>query len=160
MKLELLTTALIGAAALVTLPMTVATAGSDAATQPGVITLTQTPCQFLESEAKDQGFKSTKKADCDAINAKTAEKRLSEAPVMKLKAGKYIFRVTNKNVPYGLGFYLRGAGFIDRVRLPKVSGGGLDLGVTQDYAINLVPGKYVYSCPLNTTPDYALIVEG
>ena len=160
MKRELFATALIGAAAIAALPMTTVLAGSDATAQPTVITLTQTPCQFLESEAKDQGFKSTKKADCEAINAKTAEKRLSQAPVMKLKAGKYIFRVTNKNVPYGLGFYLRGAGLIDRVRLPKVSGGGLDLGVTQDYAINLVPGKYIYSCPLNTTPDYTLVVEG
>ena len=160
MKREFLTTALIGVAAIAALPMAIALAGADAATQPTIITLTQTPCQFLESETKDQGFTSTKTADCQAINAKTAEKRLSEAPVMKLKAGKYIFRVTNKNVPYGLGFYLRGAGLIDRVRLPKVSGGGLDLGVTQDYAINLVPGKYIYSCPLNTTPDYTLIVEG
>jgi len=160
MKPGLFTTALIGAAAIVALPMTIALAGADAATQPTVITLTQTPCQFLESETKDQGFKSTKKADCEAINAKTAEKRLSEAPVMKLKAGKYIFRVTNKNVPYGLGFYLRGAGIVGRVSLPKVSGGGLSLGVTKDYAINLKPGEYLYSCPLNTTPDYKIIVEG
>ena len=160
MKREFFSTILIGTAAIVAMPMTVATAGSDAATQPTIITLTQTPCQFLESEAKDQGFTSTKKADCVAINAKTAEQRLKDAPVMKLKAGKYIFRVTNKNVPYGLGFYLRGAGVVGRVSLPKVSGGGLSLGVTKDYAIDLKPGEYVYSCPLNTTPDYKLIVEG
>ncbi len=160
MKRKLLTTALIGAAAIVALPMTAALASSDATPQPTIITLTQTPCQFLESEAMDQGFKSTKKADCEAINAKTAEQRLKDAPVMKLKAGKYIFRVTNKNVPYGLGFYLRGAGIVGRVSLPKVSGGGLSLGVTKDYAIDLKPGEYVYSCPLNTTPDYTLIVEG
>ena len=160
MKPGLFTTALIGAAAIIALPMTASLAGSDGTTQPTVITLTQTPCQFLESEAKDQGFKSTKKADCEAINAKTAEERLNEAPVMKLKAGKYIFRVTNKNVPYGLGFYLRGAGIVGRVSLPKVSGGGLSLGVTKDYAIDLKPGEYVYYCPLNTTPDYTLIVEG
>jgi len=160
MKPRLLTTALIGAAAIVALPMTAVLADSNGSTQPTVITLTQTPCQFLESETKDQGFKSTKKADCEAINAKTAEQRLNEAPVMKLKAGKYIFRVTNKNVPYGLGFYLRGAGVVGLVTLPKVSGGGLSLGVTKDYAINLKPGEYLYSCPLNTTPDYKIIVEG
>ncbi len=160
MNRKLLTTTLIGAAAVLALPAAAALAGSDGAAQPTVIKLTQTPCQFLEVEAKDYGFTSTKTADCEAINAKTAEERLSVAKVLKLKPGKYIFRVTNKNVPYGLGFYLRGAGLIDRVRLPKVSGGGLALGVTQDYAINLVPGTYIYSCPLNTTPDYSLIVEG
>jgi len=160
MKRKRLTTAFIGAAALLAMPLPAAFASSDSASAPTVIKLTQTPCQFLEVEAKDHGFKSTKKADCEAINAKTAKKRLSEAKVLKLKPGKYIFRVTNKNVPYGLGFYLRGAGVYGRLTLPKVSGGGLDIGVTQDYAINLVPGEYIYSCPLNTTPDYSIIVEG
>ncbi|MFK5954419.1 MAG: hypothetical protein QM498_15305 [Desulfobacterium sp.] len=80
--------------------------------------------------------------------------------VLKLKPGKYVFRVTNKSVPYDLGFYLRGAGLYDRITLPKVSGGGLSLGVTKDYAITLKPGEYNYSCPLNTTPDYKIIVEG
>jgi hypothetical protein len=160
MKRKLLTTAFIGATALLALPMSTAFSSSDSITAPTVITLTQTPCQFLEIEAKDQGFTSTKTADCEAINKKTAKKRLSEAKVLRLKPGKYIFRVTNKNVPYGLGFYLRGAGLYGRLSLPKVSGGGLDIGVTQDYAINLVPGEYIYSCPLNTTPDYSLIVEG
>ena len=70
-----------------------------------------------------------------------------------------VFRVTNKNVPYPLGFWLRGDGLISRVRLPSVSGGGLILGTTQDYAIELKEGDYVYSCPLNPTPDYKLIVR-
>ena len=38
-------------------------------------------------------------------------------------------------------------------------GGGLTLGKTQDYEIVLKPGEYLYSCPLNTTPDYKLIVS-
>ncbi len=160
MKRKLLTTAFLSATALLALPMTAALSASDTTSQPTVIILTQTPCQFLEIEAKDQGFTSTKTADCEAINKRTAKKRLSESKVLKLKPGRYIFRVTNKNVPYSLGFYLRGAGLYGRLALPKVSGGGLDIGVTQDYAINLVPGEYIYSCPLNTTPDYSLIVEG
>jgi len=160
MKRKLLTTVFIGTTAFLALPMTAAFSASDATSQPTVIILTQTPCQFLEIEAKDQGFTSTKTADCVAINKKTAKKRLSKSKVLKLKPGKYIFRVTNKNVPYSLGFYLRGASLYGRLSLPKVSGGGLDIGVTQDYAINLVPGEYIYSCPLNTTPDYSLIVEG
>ena len=160
MKRKLRITAFIGTSALLALPISAALAGSDGTTAPTVIKLTQVPCQFLEVEAKDYGFKSTKKADCEAINARTAKKRLARAKVLKLKPGKYIFRVTNRNVPYGLGFYLRGAGLYGRVTLPKVSGGGLATGVTKDYPINLKPGEYNYSCPLNTTPDYKIIVEG
>ena len=127
---------------------------------PKVISLTQVPCQFLESEGgKDQGFKSTKAADCEAINAKTTQIRLAAATTVELKPGSYIFRVANKNVPYELGFWLRGESIIDRVRLPSVSGGGLLMGKTQDYEIDLKPGSYVYSCPLNPTPDYKLIVK-
>jgi len=129
------------------------------AEEPKIVELTQTACQFVEVEDKDHGYKSTKKADCVAINAKTAEERLKTAKVLKLKPGKHVFRVTNKNVPYGLGFYLRGAG-LSRVTLPKVSGGGLNLGVSKDYAINLKPGTYYFSCPLNTTPDYTIKVDG
>jgi hypothetical protein len=79
--------------------------------------------------------------------------------VFKLKLGKYIFRVTNKNVPYELGFWLRGATLAQRALLSSVSGGGLLQGKVQDYAIELKSGEYVYSCPLNPTPDYKLVVS-
>lgn len=136
-------------------------------TSPGyaaeIIELTQTPCQFLEVE-KDHGFQSTKKSDCDQINAKTAAERLKQARVITVKPGDYIFRVSNKNVPYELGFWLRDVDYDWRNPLHKltktsVSGGGLTLGKSKDYAVTLKPGKYLYSCPLNTTPDYTLIVE-
>jgi hypothetical protein len=67
--------------------------------------------------------------------------------------------VTNKNVPNGLGFWIRGSG-LGRITLPSVSGGGLNKGITKDYVIDLKPRKYIYSCPLNPTPDYPLIVKG
>jgi hypothetical protein len=54
---------------------------------------------------------------------------------------------------------LRGEGIAGRVTLPSVSGGGLLAGKTQDYVIDLQPGEYVYSCPLNPTPDYRLVVH-
>jgi len=127
---------------------------------PQVVELTQVPCQFLESEQGiDQGFKSTKIQDCEAINARTGDARLARAVVLKLKPGKAVFRVTNRNVPYELGFWLRGAALISRATLPNVSGGGLITGKTQDYIIDLKPGEYVYSCPLNPTPNYRLVVE-
>lgn len=130
------------------------------AAAPKIITFTQVPCQFLESEGgKDHGYKSGKAADCEAINAKTTQNRLAAAKTMALEPGSYIFRVANKNVSYELGFWLRGESVIDRIRLPSVSGGGLVTGKTQDYEIELKPGNYVYSCPLNPTPDYKLIVK-
>ncbi|OGA14235.1 MAG: hypothetical protein A3D95_01635 [Betaproteobacteria bacterium RIFCSPHIGHO2_12_FULL_69_13] len=128
--------------------------------QTKVIELTQMPCQFLESEGgKDRGFKSAKAADCEAVNERTSKQRLAGAKTLELKPGKYIFRVANKNVPYELGFWLRGDSLLDRARLPSVSGGGLATGKTQDYEIELKPGNYVYSCPLNPTPDYRLVVK-
>ena len=136
------------------------------AQQATVIELTQVPCQFLESEnGLDRGYTSTQKADCDAINAKTNAERLAEAKVLELKPGRYIFRVTNKNVPYELGFWLREKGYnwlnpVDKLTKTSVSGGGLTVGKTQDYEVELKPGEYLYSCPLNTTPDYRLVVGG
>ena len=62
-------------------------------------------------------------------------------------------------MPYELGFWLRGKG-LGRLTQPSVSGGGLHQGATADYAIDLEPGEYLYSCPLNSTPDYVLVVKG
>ena len=138
----------------------VAATAANAADEAQVIELTQTACQFVEIETGDHGYTSSSKADCETINSKSGSDRLAKSETIKLKPGKYIFRVTNKNVPYGLGFYLRGDGIVNRATLPSVSGGGLNQGVTKDYEITLKPGEYVYSCPLNPTPDYKLLVEG
>ncbi len=137
---------------------------SRAMAEPQVITLTQTACQFIESEnGIERGYTTTRKADCDAINATTAAERLAEAQVLELQAGEYVFRVTNRDVPYELGFWLREADYdwrnpVHKLRKISVSGGGLVEGRTQDYKVTLAPGEYLYSCPLNTTPDYRLLV--
>jgi len=129
--------------------------------EPAVVELTQVACQFLESEnGVDHDFETSEKADCEAINARTADDRLDKAKVLELEPGKTIFRVTNVDVPYTLGFWLRGDGVINRATLPSVSGGGLEPGATKDYEVELEPGEYVYSCPLNPTPDYKLVVKG
>ena len=124
-----------------------------------VIELTQTGCQFLEPEGSDHGYQPKSSQDCKAINKKNGEERLAKVAPLTLKPGKYIFRITNKNVPYNLGFWIRGAG-LQRVILPSVSGGGLTKGASKEYEIELKPGEYVYSCPLNPTPDYPVIVKG
>jgi hypothetical protein len=62
--------------------------------------------------------------------------RSAKARPLTLKSGSYIFRVTNKNVPYTLGFWLRSEGYspfnpIHKLSKTSVSGGGLDLGTTR-----------------------------
>ena len=131
-----------------------------AGAEPTVINLTQVGCQFLESEhGTNHGYTPKSADDCRKINAQTGDKRLAESKVLELKAGKHVFRVSNENVPYELGFWLRGDGLAGRALLPSVSGGGLTTGKTQDYAIDLKPGEYVYSCPLNPTLDYKVVVR-
>ena len=101
-----------------------ASAGIAAVTEGKVtiITLTQTGCQFIESEnGVDYMYKTTMKADCDKINAMTAKERLAKAKIIRLKPGKYIFRVTNRDVPYELGFWLRSKGYDWRNPVHKFS---------------------------------------
>ncbi len=148
-------------AALTALAGTVIVSGQVAAA-PQVIELTQVPCQFLDVEG-DHGYKSTRKADCEAINEKSGSERLAKAKTLTLKPGEYIFRVANKNVPYELGFWLREKDYnwknpLHKLNKISVSGGGLHTGKTQDYKVTLKPGEYLFSCPLNTTPDYSLVV--
>jgi hypothetical protein len=135
------------------------------ADEPGIVELTQTPCQFVEVEDGDHGFESRSKADCEKVNAETGAERLAKAEVLRLEPGDYVFRVTNKNVSYPLGFWLREKGYdeanyLQRLTMTSVSGGGLETGKTKDYRVTLEPGEYIYSCPLNPTPNYRVLVEG
>ena len=123
-----------------------------------VIELTQVGCQFLEAEAEDYQYEPQNADDCKQINSETIALRESNFKALNLKPGKYVFCVTNSDVLYPLGFYLRGKG-VKKVSLPKVSGGGLTEGTTKDYEVNLVVGEYLYSCPLNPTPDYPIVVN-
>lgn len=122
-----------------------------------IITLTQTGCQFLETESQDYHFNTTQPEDCQQINAQTLNDRQQSFQPLYLKSGEYIFLVTNQDIPYELGFYLRGEEMSEAI-LPTVSGGGINQGETQSYRVTLRPGKYLFSCPLNPTPDYPLVV--
>lgn len=143
-----------------------ASAHADFGGEDDVIALTQVECQFLESEnGVDHGFESSSKSDCQRINNRTGDERLQNQKVLRLEPGTYTFKVTNKDVPYTLGFWLREKGYdpgssVDKLTKTSVSGGGLDAGETDTYEVKLEPGEYVYSCPLNPTPNYRLIVEG
>ena len=135
------------------------------AQQTRIVELTQVACQFIESEdGVDHGFVTARKADCEAINAESGAERVATAEVLRLSPGRHTFRVENKDVPYELGFWLREEDYdwrnpIHQATKISVSGGGLTTGTVKDYVVDLKPGEYLYSCPLNTTPDYRLIVE-
>ncbi len=130
------------------------------AAKPRVIDLTQTGCQFIEPErGYDHRFKTKQATDCVLINSETSTDRLAEVRPLVLKPGRYVFRVSNRDVPYQLGFYLRASSRLLRAIRPKVVGGGIEEGGSQDYEVDLVAGQYLYSCPLNPTPDYPLTVK-
>ncbi len=123
-----------------------------------VIELHQTSCQFIEPEGGDRHYRGDSYEACRSFNNRTGEERLNRAEILKLKPGEYLFRIHNRDVPYLLGFWLRGEG-IGRLTLPSVSGGGIKTGGYGDYRITLEEGEYLYSCPLNPTPDYRLVVQ-
>ncbi len=124
-----------------------------------IVNLTQTGCQFVEPESIDHKYETSKPDDCKAVNKLSGERRLAKHQVLHLKPGRYIFRVENVNVPYELGFYLRAE---NRAVIPfssRVSGAGLFMGNSKDYAVELDKGIYLYSCPYNPTPNYRLVVS-
>lgn len=126
--------------------------------QAQTIVLTQVGCQFIETEAQNYQHRPTQAEDCRRINAETISTRQRSFKPLELPAGEYIFQVTNRDVPYEVGFYLRGTG-VGFATLPKTSGGGLTPGTTKEYRVTLEPGQYAVSCPLNPTPDYPLVVR-
>jgi hypothetical protein len=154
------TLAAIGATLALALP------ASAYAADTNVIELTQTGCQFLESEnGVDHGFEPQSADDCNEINARTGDERLAQAEVLELAPGTYTFRVANTDVPYELGFWIRESDYqlgnpVHKLTKTSVSGGGLTEGRTNEYVVELGPGEYLYSCPLNPTPNYRLVVSG
>jgi hypothetical protein len=126
--------------------------------QENIIHITQTNCQFVEMEGSNLSFTSQNEKDCAKINSETLQSRKKNFKPLKLKAGLYKFIIKNESVPYEVGFWLRGKG-ISRFYLPSVSGGDLYKNKSKEYSIDLKKGSYYASCPLNSTPDYEIIVE-
>jgi hypothetical protein len=91
---------------------------------------------------------------CERLNRASLSARTLRQ--MRLVEGTYIFRVTNKDVPWRIDFSLKGAH--DR-SLPKAAGGQLKTGQIAEYKIVLKRGVYAFSSPLGGTIDYPLLVE-
>lgn len=84
---------------------------------------------------------------------------------LNLKPGQYQFKVKNQNVDKDLGFVIQKAadkdGDVMKTSVPNSfttelikKGEAQMTGV-----VTLEKGEYVYSCPLNPTPHYRIIVK-
>ena len=88
-----------------------------------------------------------------------------ETQELNLKPGKYQFRVVNKNVDKDLGFVIqkesdKDADVMETAVPNSFTNTYVKKGKTEYTGIvELKKGTYVYSCPLNPTPHYKLIVE-
>lgn len=87
-----------------------------------------------------------------------------ETKSLALKAGKYQFDVTNKNVDHEVAFFLQAEAdknskefstALPNSGLPKTLKKGES---AQTGIVELKKGTYVYSCPLNPTPKYVVTV--
>lgn len=81
-----------------------------------------------------------------------------------LKAGSYVFEISNNNVGHDVGFVLVPKGkeaskpenHIKTAYVTKAVGNN---GKEQSNVTVLEKGEYVYFCPLNPTPQYTLTVK-
>jgi Cupredoxin-like domain len=88
-----------------------------------------------------------------------------EGKEIKLKSGSYQFEVTNKGVDHEVAFFLQKesdktnkefSSALANSGLPKLLKNG---ETAKTGVVELTAGKYVYSCPLNPTPHYTIVVE-
>ena len=78
---------------------------------------------------------------------------------LELAPGQYIFGVTNQDVDKGLGFLLTpksdSKAQVANSGLEQLVGSG---ETSRSGVVTLEAGEYQYTCPLNPTPQYSLVV--
>lgn len=121
-----------------------------------VIELHQGPCIFKEGEDVPLAYAAQSPDTCERLNRASKDIRQKTLRRLRLRAGKYIFRIYNEGVPWATSFWLRGA---QDPALPFVRGEGIKTGFGLDLKVDLAPGVYLYSCPVSHTLDYAILVE-
>jgi len=84
---------------------------------------------------------------------------------LTLSPGQYQFQVTNATVDHEVGFVIQKASDKDADLMKTAIKSSFTTatvapGATQSSGVvNLTPGEYIYSCPLNPTPQYTLTVK-
>jgi len=121
-----------------------------------VVELKLKRCLIPELDTEVLPLRADKAADCERLNRATRVIRESGIRRLRLKTGKYVFRVRNLDVPWALDLELRGA---HDKSLPLTQGGHIEAGQVYEYPITLAPGVYVLRSPLNATYLYDVLVE-
>ena len=82
-----------------------------------------------------------------------------ETKNLNLKAGEYVFEITNKNVDHPVAFFLTTTADQETPVDNSLLKGGVNAGNSaKSGVVNLSPGTYLYSCPMNPTEKYNLTV--
>ena len=113
-------------------------------------------CVIHEGEPDALPYTAKVPAECEKVNRVSAELRRKNFKRLRIRAGKYLIRSVNANVPWATGFELRGE--LD-VGLPRVSATEIALGTGKEMKVILEPGQYVYLDPVSKSPSYELLVE-
>lgn len=124
----------------------------DRSTDPPTLRLSQAPCRFVEAEP-DADWQAVDAAGCRGVHQEQFDGRGHRA--LRLEAGAWQIAVTNASVEHVVGLWLRSE---DRSAPPLVSSGGVAPGETLVWSVELTPGRYLYSCPLNPTANYLIEV--
>lgn len=88
-----------------------------------------------------------------------------EVKKLNLKPGKYQFKVTNQGVDHEVGFVIQAAKDAQASPMETAVENSFsqwtiaDGKTTTSGVVELKAGEYVYSCPLNPTPKYKLVVK-
>ena len=127
--------------------------GADGAT---VVEVTLKRCLIAEAETDPLPLRGDDTEKCERLNRATLVTREAGLKRLRLKPGRYVFRVRNAEVPWALDFAIRGA---HDKGLPTTSGGAIRVGEVFDFPITLTAGIYVFQSPLGGTIEYALLVE-
>ena len=82
---------------------------------------------------------------------------------LKLKAGKaYVFEVVNNGIDHAVGFVVAPKGKTEQenhISAAYLTNTIEDGQTATSNVVTLEKGEYVYFCPLNPTPQYAITVE-
>jgi hypothetical protein len=117
-----------------------------------VLALHQSACRFVEAEP-DATFEANDALGCRKYMYEELPHRSHRA--LRLGAGRVVLEVTNEGVAHEVGIWLRR----ESDGTVIATGGGIAPGASGRYDVELVAGRYLYSCPLNPTPAYLIVVE-
>jgi len=121
-----------------------------------VLVLHQLVCVFKEGEPTALPYTARTAAECERVNRVSAELRRKDFKRLRIRAGKYVVRAVNVNVPWQTGLELSGE---RDVGLPKIAATGIAAGTGKEMRVALEPGQYIYLDPVSKTASYELLVE-